>query len=143
MLTCQDVQEVVPTVGNPVAVAQFGTHIEYGTKAQAKPFTIVAVRQLLDPAFESPCRVGRSLSHIRWIGGDESIQSSKPSRTLCQVWAWMPDNPLPKPAGLPSACAGISDRFEPEYVCDESKSFGNGLNHSNAPRLGCFQLAEA
>ena len=28
-------------------------------------------------------------------------------------------------------------------MCDESKSFGNGLNHSNSPLLGCFQLAEA
>jgi hypothetical protein len=28
-------------------------------------------------------------------------------------------------------------------MCDESKSVGNALNYSNAPLLGCFQIAEA
>jgi hypothetical protein len=30
-----------------------------------------------------------------------------------------------------------------DRLCNESKSIGSGLNHSNAPLLGCFQLAEA
>ena len=30
-----------------------------------------------------------------------------------------------------------------DCLCDESKSIGNGSNHSNAPLLGCCQLAEA
>ena len=30
-----------------------------------------------------------------------------------------------------------------DRLCDESKSIGNGSNHTNIPLLGCFQLAES